>query len=213
MRSFLTFALFATLASSTVVYSQSLAEHAAAAAGATIGTAAGKPVSNALTNIFGQVDQVTATAAGGKATATTSKAGVVGDKGDVKPFNPQEGEPFPKGYEAGAGAPASAPAPLTVSRPVARPRPAAVARTAPRYYTPPVVEEPLKDVTPEQLSSIKIGATAKDLQTALGVPESHVTVPADGHLLESCQYWAQGKQVGTVRLDNGQVVKVEIRNQ
>jgi hypothetical protein len=31
--------------------------------------------------------------------------------------------------------------------------------------------------------------------------------------VQICQYWSQGKQLGTVRLDNGQVVSVESRNQ
>jgi hypothetical protein len=45
----------------------------------------------------------------------------------------------------------------------------------------------------------------------LGAPASHVIVPDDdGHLRESCQFWANGRQLGTVRLDNGQVVKVEL---
>src|ERR1700687_4277110 len=45
----------AILIGSYGVQAQSLAEHAAAASGATIGTAAGKPVSDAITKIFGQV--------------------------------------------------------------------------------------------------------------------------------------------------------------
>lgn len=207
MRSFLTLALLATLASSTVVYSQSLAEHAAAAAGATIGTAAGKPVSNALTNILGQVDQATAAAAASKPAAKTP-AQIAGEQR-------AEQMSHPEGGSQNKGAPAAAWAPTSVSagRPVNRRSPAVAERALPRYVPPQVVEPPMKDVTAEDLANIKIGATGKDLQTALGVPESHVTVPSDGHLLESCQYWAQGKQVGTVRLDNGQVVKVEIRTQ
>jgi hypothetical protein len=43
---------------------QSLTEHAAAAAGATIGTAAGKPLSNALGSIFGKLDKDTSQATG-----------------------------------------------------------------------------------------------------------------------------------------------------
>jgi hypothetical protein len=207
MRSFLTFALLATLASSTVVYSQSLAEHAAAAAGATIGTAAGKPVSNALTNILGQVDQATAAAAASKPAAKTPA--------QIAAEQRAEQMSHPEGGSQNKGAPAAAWAPTSVSaaRPVNRRSPAVAERSLPRYITPQVVEKPMKDVTAEDLANIKIGSTGKDLQAALGVPESHVTVPADGHLIESCQYWAQGKQVGTVRLDNGQVVKVEIRTQ
>jgi hypothetical protein len=77
----------------------------------------------------------------------------------------------------------------------------------------PVVEPPRKEPTIEQLQSIQIGATHGDLQTVLGKPASQVIVPDDdGHLRESCQYWANGRQIGTVRLDNGQVVKVDIYN-
>ncbi len=61
--------LLAPVLSSEVSYwspaleAQSLAEHAAAASGATIGTAAGKPLSNAITKIFGQTDASTKKAA------------------------------------------------------------------------------------------------------------------------------------------------------
>jgi hypothetical protein len=51
------------------VQAQSLSEHAAAAAGATIGTAAGKPLSNAITKIFGQVENDAQKAAGVKTDA------------------------------------------------------------------------------------------------------------------------------------------------
>jgi len=64
----------------------------------------------------------------------------------------------------------------------------------------------------EQLSSIKLGASAHEVVALLGEPSSHVSIPDDdGHLRESFQYWAQGRPLGTVRLDNGQVVKVEVR--
>jgi hypothetical protein len=72
----------------------------------------------------------------------------------------------------------------------------------------------VKEPTLEELASIKIGSSAQEVQAVLGTPASHISVPADGgHLLESCQYWAQGQQLGTVRMDNGQVVKVELRSQ
>jgi hypothetical protein len=60
---------------------------------------------------------------------------------------------------------------------------------------------------------LHVGATEKEMLAALGVPESRVSIPDDdGHLRESCQYWAQGRPLGTVRLDNGQVVQVDLRN-
>jgi hypothetical protein len=58
-----------------------------------------------------------------------------------------------------------------------------------------------------------VGASESELRMALGVPESKVSIPGDdGHLLEICQYWANGEQVGTVRLDNGRVVTVQANN-
>ncbi len=71
----------------------------------------------------------------------------------------------------------------------------------------------VKEPTAEDISSIKVGATASELRTALGVPESKVSIPGDdGHLLEICQYWAKGEPVGTIRLDNGRVVSVQAQN-
>ena len=69
----------------------------------------------------------------------------------------------------------------------------------------------VKEPTAEELASIQVGASEKELFTTLGQPESKVTIPDDGHLVEICQYWSKGKQLGTVRLDNGQVVNVESR--
>src|ERR1700693_6114625 len=62
MRLFATIALFGTFVSIANLQAQSLAEHGAAAAGATIGTAAGKPISNAVTKIFGQTEDHTRSA-------------------------------------------------------------------------------------------------------------------------------------------------------
>jgi hypothetical protein len=39
-----------------------------------------------------------------------------------------------------------------------------------------------------------------------------VVVPDDdGHLREALQYWVKGNPMGTVRLDNGQVVEIETK--
>jgi hypothetical protein len=75
-------------------------------------------------------------------------------------------------------------------------------------------EPPRKEPTAEEVANIHAGTTEQDLITALGPPESKVTIPDDdGHLIEICQYWAKGKQLGTVRLENGQVVSVNARTQ
>ena len=70
-----------------------------------------------------------------------------------------------------------------------------------------------KEPTAEELASIQVGASEQQLVSTLGQPESRVTIPDDGHLVQICQYWSKGKQLGTVRLDNGQVVNVESRTQ
>src|SRR5580692_3473426 len=66
MRSLALTALLGSCIVSTSLIGQSLTEHAAAAAGATIGTAAGKPLGTALGRVFGEVDQTTSNAAGPK---------------------------------------------------------------------------------------------------------------------------------------------------
>src|SRR5579862_33473 len=52
---------------------QSLTEHAAAAAGATIGTAAGKPLGTALGKVFGDTDKVANKAAAPRTTKPVAK--------------------------------------------------------------------------------------------------------------------------------------------
>lgn len=83
---------------------------------------------------------------------------------------------------------------------------------APLVAPAPSVEFAAKEPTAEELRGIKIGASEKDVLTALGMPTSRIIVPDDdGHLRKTYQYWAKGSPVGTVRLDNGYVVKVEVR--
>src|ERR1700761_6637926 len=62
MRSLALTVLFGSFIATTSLIGQSLTEHAAAAAGATIGTAAGKPLGTALGKIFSDVDKSTTTA-------------------------------------------------------------------------------------------------------------------------------------------------------
>jgi hypothetical protein len=201
MRSLAPIAVLGSFLLATGTQAQSLAEHAAAASGATIGTAAGKPISNAITKIFGKTDAATQKAAGAK----------VDTKAPSKPAAESTRSAAP---QAGASSVPS-PGESTPSRHGGfSPRPASAQYAS---VNPPVVtyvlEPPRKEPTAEALASIQVGATAQELVAALGQPESKVTIPDDGHLVEICQYWAKGKQLGTVRLDNGQVVNVESRTQ
>ncbi len=196
MRAFAYIAIAGSLLLASSIPAQTLTEHAAAAAGATIGTAGGKQVSNAITKIFGQVDDTAKKAAGAKVeaaapvkqtSATPAAAPSFAATGSSTPTRRKPRTPAPD-YESTA----------SVNTPVLAAR---------------VAEEPTrKEPTAEELAGIKVGATKKDLLAALGTPASRVTIPDEGHLLEICQYWAKGKPIGTVRLDNGQVVTVEPRS-
>lgn len=212
MRS-LAFLLPASLMLVTGVQAQSLTEHAAAAAGATIGTAAGKSLSNSLTKIFGDTDKQTAKAAKPdtkKATkpltnpaasdaATSSKRTVVSGSAPAL-FEPS---------------PSSSPSQPRnrARRPSESQYEAAAAVNA--IGTAPVIAEPVVKVpTAEEVASIQVGTSESDLMAALGQPAARVTIPDDdGHLREICQYWANGRALGTIRLDNGQVVTVEARRE
>ena len=85
MRSLALTALLGSFIASTSLFGQSLTEHAAAAAGATIGTAAGKPLGTALGKIFGDVDQSTNKAAKTAKPAQAKPAAVTPPETPVAP--------------------------------------------------------------------------------------------------------------------------------
>jgi len=243
MRLFAATALFATIVSIANLQAQSLAEHGAAAAGATIGTAAGKPISNAVTKIFGEVDDQAKSAS--KTNVKVVRPATPGEKpspaGPVAPATGGGAQTLPAGpgpAPATAGPESTGTSKtdeLTESASSARRARAEARRAATRVrrqresaaiVEPPLtgglpatpvaapvpVEPVVKEPTPEEVAGIQVGASEKDVVDALGVPASRVTIPDDdGHLRESYQYWAKGSQIGTVRLDNGYVVKVEAR--
>ena len=203
-------ALFGSFLLVTGAQAQSLAEHAAAASGATIGTAAGKPLSTAITKIFGQTDTSTKKAASASvSTKTPAKA-----EAEAAPLIAPAaqsggggGMPSLGGSASGGGA--------TPSRHggFAQRSTAQYAAMNPPEAVLAVQEPPRKEPTAEELAGIPVGASEKELVSTLGPPESTVTIPDDGHLVQICQYWSKGKQLGTVRLDNGQVVNIETRTQ
>jgi len=217
MRPFAPIAVVGSLLLTAGLNAQSFTENAAAIAGATIGTAAGKPLGTALGNIFGKLDKDTEKAANAKTAKkpekvekpTTTAPEKQNTSAASAPSAPSFGAPSGGGSSSGGGSAysgghSSRPADPTVSSPGAFFRaltPAAAAQ--------PAVREP----SAADLASIKVGASGQELQTALGLPESRVTIPEDdGRLLESCQYWSKGQPVGTVLLVNGQVVSVETRS-
>jgi len=197
MRSIATATLLGSFLLVTGVQSQSLSEHAAAAAGATIGTAAGKPLSNAITKIFGHVDNDAQKAAAVKAEPKAPAKALVPDTAASPDL---------------ALKPAGQSTPSTSSETRRRTTSSAAPRATylPVAATPTIAQEPARrEPTAEELASVKVGAAESEVLAALGQPESRVTIPDEGHLLQICQYWANGQPLGTIRLDNGQVVSVE----
>ncbi|HTC90262.1 MAG TPA: hypothetical protein VK686_18260 [Bryobacteraceae bacterium] len=193
---------------------QSLTEHAAAAAGATIGTAAGKPLGTSLGKMFGDVDKTTSTAAGAK----TAKPIVVKSAVVAPPVAAEHTATVviaPAGAGAGEGA-ADGGGKVASAHRLARHKelpvesqPVEAAPLAPIVISEPVFKEP----NAQDLANVRVGASANEMRALLGVPESKVSIPDDdGHLLEICQYWAKGEQLGTIRLDNGRVVSVQVNN-
>jgi hypothetical protein len=213
MRSLALTALLGSFIVTTSLVGQSLTEHAAAAAGATIGTAAGKPLGTALGNIFGSVDKNTSKAANPKA-ATTKTANPSVSKPTPAPeaaaptatvVLAPSGDGSPDAGAGGGGGGGGS------SRHSARRRESVEAEPVATPILPiPVPEPVVKEPTAQDVASVKVGATASEVREALGAPESKVSIPGDdGHMLETCQYWAKGEQIGTIRLDNGRVVSVQ----
>ena len=205
MRSLAPIAIIGSLIVGSGIQAQSLSEHAAAAAGATIGTAAGKPLSNAITKIFNKVDD------------SAQKAAKNPRKPLTKPESETKSVKLPAtGVVANAEPPASgggsgSSQPTTRSRRRA-PREDSAANApvpAPTFAIVPVEAPLVKQATAEELALIKVGTTEQELVAALGRPSSRITIPDEGHMLETLQYRANGKPLATIRLDNGQVITIE----
>jgi len=213
MRSF-ALVLPASLIFAGFVQGQALTENAAAAAGAAVGSGAGKSLSDSMTKIFGDTDKQTAKAAKPDAkkeskpptspTATaTAKSSTI--RSIDSPLIPQSGSH--SASQSAGRAPRKPVLEDTTAATLSRPE-----TMSPLQPPAPIAEPVVKVPTVQDIANVKVGTTADDLLAALGQPSSRVSIPDDdGHLRETCQYWANGRQIGTVRLDNGQVVTVETR--
>ncbi len=219
MRSLAITALFGSLLCIANLKAQNLAEHAAAAAGATIGTAAGKPMSSAINKIFDQNDDQTKAASKNTiikpAPATNNTptrslpAPTAGAASGFSSVGQSAG-----GSSAGSSE-SSAPRHARSGARRVKQQPDPATDLSADFGPPPIAVEPPpppNEPTAEQVAGIQVGASEDDVIAALGQPASRVVIPDDdGHLRESFQFWAKGSQLGTVRLDNGYVVKVEAR--
>lgn len=186
----------AALFLASVAHAQALTSHAAAAAGAAIGTAGGKVLSNVLDGALN------------KAASTGSGPAV---KPKLKPIETKT---------AATASPAPAPEPVSTATVSKHAR---AAQTAPLFPNSEdrMVETPASPVeasaathapppppSAEDFAKLKEGSARQDVIAALGTPASHITIPDEGHLLETMTYYDGNRQIGTVRLDNGQVVSV-----
>ena len=215
MRSLALIALLGSFVASTSLIAQSLTEHAAAAAGATIGTAAGKPLGTALGKVFGDVDKSASTVAAPKVAkpivvkpspVVSSEATAHAPVAPVPSVGAGDSSPA-----AGAGGGSSHRSARRRERKVDAEVLAPVPATP--VIVPVAAEIVVREPTIQDIANIRVGASSSELRDALGVPESKVSIPGDdGHLLEICQYWAKGEPVGTIRLDNGHVISVQAQN-
>jgi hypothetical protein len=203
------------------IHGQALTEHAAAAAGAAVGSGAGKSLSNSMTKIFGDTDKKTAEAAkpdAKKTPATVTKPAPDPLAAKSKP-SPARSVDAPLGPLPPSGPhSASQPRSREARNPIHQDETATTlvrATSLPPVPAPIPMAQPIVKVpTVAEIANIKVGTTEDELLAALGQPASRLSIPDDdGHLRETCQYWANGRQIGTVRLDNGQVVTVETRSE
>jgi hypothetical protein len=180
---------------------QNIMEHAAAAAGATIGTGAGKALSNGIDKVLGKAAETGSNAA---------KTPVRKAPPTAPPTNPPSLAPAPSQTPLTPGAPSQrARSRRSVASSADRDKPVFAAPEVPESApAAPVAVAPLP-LTPEDFAKVKEGASRADVLVALGVASSHVTIPDDGHLIEILSYSdANNRRVGSVRIDNGVVVTV-----
>jgi hypothetical protein len=189
-----------TIAASGAIWGQAMTEAAAAAAGGSIGDAAGKKVSEGISAVFQKVDQTTA-----KAAKATAPAKPVFGPGSLI----QVGAGAPAGAQRGSDSvPPPPPLPHTnLPRPSAVPPPVVVAKAAPVAPLPP---PPPPVVTADDLRNVAPGTSRDDLMR-VGPWASRITMFDDGHLTEVYRYTSKETTVGVVRLADGAVSKVEVR--
>ncbi len=185
---------------------QNLAETSLAAATGSVAGVAGKPISDSLGKIFGQVNaQAKSSAARQPQKSAPATREVPAKKAGVS--TPAH---MGRGLSAGSGS-RSAPARSGSDR-----------SRSPMYYAaPPPAPEPLVAVAPpprprptlEQIASVGTGTERADVLTRLGSPVARLSIPESGQLLEVYQYVDRRGKLGSVRLRDGHVSEVRVDNQ
>ncbi len=194
---------------------QSLVEHAAAAAGGTVGGVAGKTASDALTNIFNKVDRATSKAAAAdapKAERRPERANAAADPstGEEPMFEVGPGVPHSKGARNRAP---SVPPPPPLAHHVShhtRPTPERSPEPAPeRLAAAAIPPPPEPQATAQDLKKIAVGMHRAEL-LKLGFPAIHLMMVDSGHLVETFHFTTQSSDVGLVRLTDGTVSSVQV---
>mgnify|MGYP001145156572 CR=1 FL=1 len=92
-----------------------------------------------------------------------------------------------------------------------RPSPAstsAVARTSPPRSAPGSQDKPGIIPSPEAFAGLEVGASAAEVEAALGPPSFRIVVAEGGRLVETCHYSAKGRDIGTIRFVDGKVAEL-----
>ena len=221
------------LGASGFLCAQTMTEFGAAAAGSTAGGAAGKKVSDGISNIFGKVDQQTSAAAGkaksaptaatelevgpgapksksmGPATASAEPAnGSTTAKAVRPPARKSPGKASDKDADNSlVPPPPPSPADRKPVEPVRQRAAVAPPPVAPVAAPPPA---PPPEVTLDDLKQVAVGEQRDEL-LKLGPPTVRISMWEDGHLLEIFSYRSKELMLGRVRLHDGAVDSVELR--
>jgi hypothetical protein len=172
---------------------QSITEAAAAAAGASIGGAAGKKVSDGFTAVMEKVGKQTAKAAEDKDAKSkgASKSGPLLEVGPGAPVEALDSVPPPPPARRAARRPAP---------PVRTPAPAAIL---------PEPSRPAPVATADDLRGIAQGMNREEV-LKIGAPAVRITMAEEGRLVEVYRYMAGERHVGMVQLSNGAVSNVQV---
>ena len=191
--------LFALILTGTV-WGQTMTEAGAVMAGTSVGSAAGKKISEGVNKTLKKTGGILDTAA--KAGAKQTKAA------------PAPSAPAKPMLEVSAGVPKGEvynvpPPPPPKRRSTARTEP-------PRQVSAPIVMAAVvPDAEPEPPKNVDLSVVAPGMSREklleLGVPSARITMFEDNHLVEIFQYRNATLASGTVRLRDGAVVGVQPR--
>ena len=193
--------VFMLLTFAGLALSQAMTDAAAAIAGGSVGGAAGKKVSDGISNVLQKVDATTAKAA--KPTKTPEMP--------VQKAKPTEGALL----QVGPGGVVKdhslvPPPPVRKVAAVVVPPPPPIAPVLSLVEPIRVLPPPPPQVTVADLKLLASGTPRVEV-LKLGTPASRVTMYDDGHLVEIYRYQSHDTILGVVRLSDGTVSNVSVQ--